>query len=83
VTDDGVGFDVPNGPADFAPTGYYGLLRMYERSELIGATLKIQSSPGTGTHLIMILPIQSAKINYIRRTKTSPQYIINDQIRGE
>jgi signal transduction histidine kinase len=59
VTDDGVGFDVPESPADFAPSGHYGLLGMNERAELIGATLGIQSSPGKGTNLIITLPIQS------------------------
>jgi signal transduction histidine kinase len=59
VTDDGVGFEVPNNPADFAPSGHFGLLGMYERAELIGATLEIQSSAGEGTHLIITLPSQS------------------------
>ena len=57
VTDNGKGFDVPKSPAEFAPSGHYGLLGLYERAELIGATLEIQSAPGQGTHLNIILPI--------------------------
>ena len=61
MTDDGKGFDVPRNPAEFAPSGHYDLLGLYERAELIGATLKIQSSPGQGTHLNLILPISLSK----------------------
>ena len=63
VTDDGKGFDVPRNPAEFAPNGHYGLLGLFERAELIGATLKIQSTPGQGTHLNLILPISTASGN--------------------
>ncbi len=63
VTDDGVGFVVPNGAADFAPNGHFGILGMYERAELIGATLEIQSSLGKGTNLIITLQNQSSSIN--------------------
>jgi signal transduction histidine kinase len=53
VSDDGVGFEVPKTPADFAPSGQFGLLGMYERAELIGAKLSIQSSEGTGMRLVV------------------------------
>jgi signal transduction histidine kinase len=48
---------VPKNPSDFAPSGHFGLLGLYERAELIGATLKILSASGQGTHLHIILPI--------------------------
>ncbi len=51
VTDNGQGFDVPKSPAEFAPGGHFGLLGLYERAELIGATLEIRSFPGKGTSL--------------------------------
>ena len=51
VTDNGIGFDTPNTPADFAPSGHFGLLGMYERADLIGARLEILSAPGQGTKL--------------------------------
>jgi signal transduction histidine kinase len=56
VIDDGVGFEAPNTPADFAPSGHFGLLGMYERADLIGARLNIRSTPGKGTHLTIQLP---------------------------
>ncbi|MEW5828354.1 MAG: histidine kinase [Chloroflexota bacterium] len=56
IADDGIGFDAPNTPADFAPSGHFGLLGMYERADLIGARLSIKSSTGKGTHLAIQLP---------------------------
>ena len=51
VADNGIGFEAPNTPADFAPSGHFGLLGMYERADLIGARLEILSSPGQGAKL--------------------------------
>jgi len=55
VSDNGIGFEAPNAPADFAPSGHFGLLGMYERADLIGAQLTIRSTPGKGTHLTIQL----------------------------
>ena len=57
VFDNGKGFDVPKSPAEFAPSGHYGLLGLHERAELIGAALEIRSTPGEGTHLTIRLPL--------------------------
>jgi signal transduction histidine kinase len=51
LTDDGIGFQVPNSPTEFASAGHYGLLGMRERAELIGARLELESAPGRGTRL--------------------------------
>lgn len=55
VSDDGVGFQMPNSPTDFAPSGHFGLLGMHERAELIGAHLKVESLPREGTRLTVTL----------------------------
>jgi signal transduction histidine kinase len=55
ISDNGIGFETPNTPADFAPSGHFGLLGMYERADLIGARLTIRSAPGKGTHLAIQL----------------------------
>jgi signal transduction histidine kinase len=57
VIDDGIGFDVPLSPAEFAPSGHFGLLGLYERAELIGARLEIHSSPGEGCQIDIHLPV--------------------------
>jgi signal transduction histidine kinase len=48
IKDNGKGFTPPRSPAEFAPSGHYGLLGMHERAELIGGKLSIESS-GNGT----------------------------------
>lgn len=56
VEDNGKGFEIPKSPAEFAPSGHFGLLGMYERAELIGAKLEILSSPGNGSRITIHLP---------------------------
>ncbi len=54
--DDGVGFTVPESPAEMAPAGHFGLLGIQERAEAIGARLRLQSAVGIGTELAVCLP---------------------------
>ena len=56
ISDDGQGFVIPESPAEFAPSGHYGLLGLHERAELIGANLEIYSDAGHGTRLVITLP---------------------------
>ena len=55
VRDDGKGFEVPERSGQFARQGHYGLLGIYERADLIGARLAIQSAPGTGSMISITL----------------------------
>jgi signal transduction histidine kinase len=59
ISDDGLGFDVPESPAEFAPSGHFGLLGMHERTEMIGARLDIQSQPGKGSQITVTVPTQA------------------------
>jgi signal transduction histidine kinase len=54
--DNGKGFTVPEGPSEFAPGGHFGLLGLHERAELIGAELRITSSPSKGTSVRVVYP---------------------------
>jgi signal transduction histidine kinase/DNA-binding NarL/FixJ family response regulator len=57
ITDDGVGFALPDGAKpETTPSGHYGLSIMRERAEQVGGTLEIHTAPGKGTHVIVILP---------------------------
>jgi len=49
VTDDGRGFQPPDGGASPAETGRLGLLGMQERARSLGGVLTIESGPGAGT----------------------------------
>ncbi len=61
IRDDGQGFIVPSDPIHFARKGHYGLLGLYERSELMGAKLTIRSQPGEGTQVIVRVTGNSAR----------------------
>jgi signal transduction histidine kinase len=56
IQDNGKGFTVPRSPAEFAPSGHFGLLGMFERAELIGGEIEVDSSPGKGTQLTITAP---------------------------
>jgi signal transduction histidine kinase len=55
ITDNGIGFDVPKSPTDFAQKGHFGLLGIRERADLIGTRLEVESSTGKGTRLMVRL----------------------------
>jgi signal transduction histidine kinase len=50
VRDNGAGFD-PN-----SATRGFGLLGMHERVELLGGELQVESAPGHGTNIAVVLP---------------------------
>lgn len=51
VQDDGRGFD----PGDRASSGHFGLVGMRERAELSGGRLAIESQPGKGTTVSLVI----------------------------
>jgi len=57
IWDDGVGFEVPEMPDEFARKGHFGLLGLTERAELINAVLKVESQPGLGTRVEVVVPM--------------------------
>jgi signal transduction histidine kinase/ligand-binding sensor domain-containing protein len=52
LVDAGIGFDV----SKEGPVGHFGLVGMRERARQIGATLSIESQPGRGTMIVVVLP---------------------------
>jgi len=57
VTDNGQGFHIPDKIEDLARHGKLGLAGMYERAQLIGGLLTVQSNPGSGTSVSIEMPI--------------------------
>jgi signal transduction histidine kinase len=53
ISDDGVGFDTGG---DFP--GHLGLHSMRERAEGLGGTLKVESAPGEGTRIRVLIPVR-------------------------
>jgi len=57
ITDNGRGFDRTTPPA---PTSF-GLTGLAERAARIGGTLEIDSQPGHGTHLSILVPLEAGE----------------------
>ena len=57
ITDNGKGFSPPQRMGDMAKYGKLGLAGMEERARLVGGTLVIQSQPGSGSTVILELPV--------------------------
>jgi PAS domain S-box-containing protein len=57
IEDNGSGFVVPKDPLYLTREGHLGLAGMRERVEAIGGSLKIDSSPGTGTRVQVKVPL--------------------------
>ena len=55
IQDDGCGFDVQQVEAAYAQRGSLGLLNMKERAEIAQADLTIDSAPGKGTQVKLVL----------------------------
>ena len=63
VRDDGVGFE-PGTPPDGSPgsdgdastSDGFGLLSLRERARLSGGMLQIESAPGAGTRITVVIP---------------------------
>jgi signal transduction histidine kinase len=51
IQDDGIGFDMKSD----ASSGHFGLVGMYERAELAGGKLKIESEKGKGTKVVLTI----------------------------
>jgi len=57
VTDNGIGFELPESVGALPLTGKLGLAGMQERVQLLGGTLKLQSQPGKGTTVFVEAPV--------------------------
>jgi len=59
VQDDGAGFDMQSVLRSYEKRGSFGLLNIDERARLVGGYAEIASTPGNGTTVKVIVPIES------------------------
>lgn len=60
VIDNGRGFDLEEVQQDYGTRGSLGMVNLRERAELIGGTLNIESVPGQGTRVMLVVPTSEA-----------------------
>jgi two-component system sensor histidine kinase DegS len=56
VQDNGIGFQVPDRVGDLPAMGKLGLAGMYERAQLAGGTVAVESKLGKGTTITAMIP---------------------------
>lgn len=56
VTDDGVGFTLPERPDLLTQAGHFGLVGMRERVTRLGGAFQVHTAPGEGTQVTVRLP---------------------------
>jgi signal transduction histidine kinase len=57
VIDNGRGFDMEAVTKSYGSRGSLGMINLRERAELIGGTINIESVPGKGTRVTLVVPI--------------------------
>ena len=62
VADDGCGFDLEAVESEYGSQGSLGLVNLKERAALIAGTLKIDSTPGEGTRVTLLVPFSREEI---------------------
>ncbi len=60
IEDDGVGFDLQAMGTGYEQRGSLGMVNMRERAELIQGTLHIDSAPGKGTRIRVLVPLKAS-----------------------
>jgi signal transduction histidine kinase len=58
IADDGRGFDMQAVMHDYEKRGSFGLLNIDERARLVGGSATISSTPGAGTTVTVIVPVE-------------------------
>ncbi len=57
IQDDGIGFDIQSVNATYSSRSSLGMVNMRERAERIDGSLKVESSPGRGTTITLVVPL--------------------------
>jgi PAS domain S-box-containing protein len=57
IRDNGIGFVVPTNWVDLVQQGHYGLAGAVERASLLNGTFTVDSQPGAGTTVRVVIPV--------------------------
>jgi signal transduction histidine kinase len=67
VEDDGVGFDVNVVGSTYENRGSLGMINLRERTDLVNGVLRIDSAPGRGTRVQVVIPLNEEAADRLRR----------------
>ncbi len=67
IYDNGVGFDVNAVNSAYEKRGSLGMVNLRERTELISGMLHIESAPGKGTRVQVLIPLTDAAVDRLER----------------
>ncbi len=57
IRDDGLGFDTQSVNKDYSSRGSLGMVNMKERAERVDGSLRLESTPGHGTSVTLVIPL--------------------------
>jgi signal transduction histidine kinase len=77
IADNGKGFDVASVNASYEKRGSLGMVNLQERAELINAALNIQSVPGKGTRVQVLIPLTEAALDRLQRGLVAAKVNVN------
>ncbi len=72
VEDDGCGFVAASRLAEAGDNRCLGVFGMHERANLVGGTLTIESTPGSGTTVFVAVPLPLESRNELSQTNSNP-----------
>jgi signal transduction histidine kinase len=67
IEDNGNGFDVAAVNASYHERGSLGMINLRERAELVNGLLRIDSAPGRGTKISVVVPLSTAAAERLHR----------------
>lgn len=68
IQDDGVGFNLGAVDANYEQRGSLGMVNMRERAELINGLLHVHSAEGSGTRVLVAVPLSEASAERLHRS---------------
>jgi signal transduction histidine kinase len=69
IVDDGLGFDVDSVTRAYDKRGSLGMVNLRERTELVSGLLHIDSAPGKGTKVQVLIPLSDDAVDRIHHSK--------------
>ena len=67
IEDDGIGFNVQDIEASYSNRGSLGMVNMRERAKLLNAAFSLESTPGEGTRIQVVIPLTGEAADRLRR----------------